>query len=470
MADINYLPYAQRAAEIERQRRYAELLQQQAADPLQSQMVGGRVVPLSPWLGLAKVLQAGLGGYAQRKATEAEAELKKQSREEANKQIQGFIEGLGPQKVTTQTPVMQQDFGQAATPEDYQDMINNPQMGLAPKRRDISQAATPEDVQDIVNQPYEMKDVTSYKPGMNRSQALAKLLEMKSSDNPYLSDATSVLSGLMPKETSAMDLFNKLDMDKLTPESRQKVLETGDPSYAEFAPESKAPSYQRQTKEWSDKAGNKYKQDYAWNSATASMEPVGKAYLADVYHAPGTSKDDDTKAGATLRAEFNNNPVVRNHATVSASYENILNNEETGAGDMSLIYSYMKMLDQGTGVKEGEYANAENAGGIPEYIRNLYNKAKDGQKLQPSQRQQFISQAGKIYQTSKGQVDVIRTGIEQIGKDTGVNPRLYTLPEPKRRSKGTEELPPGFVVEPPASQSTFGSPQSSTKFHNVPIS
>lgn len=454
------LPYAQRAAEIERQRKYAELLQQQAAEPLQSQMVGNRVVPISPWLGLAKMLQAGIGGYYAGKAGKAEAELDTQQRKEAKEQIESYFKGLGPQKVTSQTPVMEQDFGQAATPEDYQNMMNDPNLGLAPKRRDVSQAATPEDVQDIVNQPYEMKDVTSYTPGMSRTQALAKLLEMKAGGNKYLSDATSVLAGALPKAAEEEEYGTPFESGG----QMYTMSKSGNVKALDLAAPTKESTYQRTTKEWSDKAGNKYKQDFAFNPTTKSMEPIGEAYLADVYHAPGTSKDDDTKAGATLRSEYNNHPVIKQHAIVSSAYENILNNQETGAGDMALIFQYMKMLDPNSAVREGEYATAENSGSIPQSVRNYYNRAISGERLQPEQRNAFINQAKDIYQTSAQQAATIRQGIEQIGKDTGVNPRLYPLPEPKRRSRGTEELPAGFVPDTTPSQSTFGASQGSSMF------
>ena len=35
------------------------------------------------------------------------------------------------------------------------------------------------------------------------------------------------------------------------------------------------------------------------------------------------------------------------------------------AGDMALIFSYMKMLDPNSTVREGEYATAQDAGSIP---------------------------------------------------------------------------------------------------------
>lgn len=56
-------PYEQQIEELKRRQQMAELLQQQALQPLESQVApGGMVVPTSPVLGLTKMLQAYMGG------------------------------------------------------------------------------------------------------------------------------------------------------------------------------------------------------------------------------------------------------------------------------------------------------------------------------------------------------------------------------------------------------------------------
>ena len=51
-------PYANELLDIERRRKLADLLQQQAAQPLEAnQMAGGYVVPISPLTGLTKLAQ-----------------------------------------------------------------------------------------------------------------------------------------------------------------------------------------------------------------------------------------------------------------------------------------------------------------------------------------------------------------------------------------------------------------------------
>jgi len=69
----------------------------------------------------------------------------------------------------------------------------------------------------------------------------------------------------------------------------------------------------------------------------------------------------------------------------------------TAAGDLSTIFAYMKMLDPGSTVREGEYANAQNAGSIGTAVRNIYNQVIDGTRLTPEQRDQFLESADSIY-------------------------------------------------------------------------
>ena len=76
----------------------------------------------------------------------------------------------------------------------------------------------------------------------------------------------------------------------------------------------------------------------------------------------------------------------------------------TGPGDISLIYSFMRINDPGSTVREGEFATAENAGGVPAKIRNLYNKVKDGQRLDIATRNDFMRTAHQIYRARLPQV------------------------------------------------------------------
>lgn len=76
------------------------------------------------------------------------------------------------------------------------------------------------------------------------------------------------------------------------------------------------------------------------------------------------------------------------------------------AGDLALIFNYMKMLDPGSTVREGEFANAQNAGSVPQQIQAQYNKVISGQRLAASQRTDFVSRAETLFNSAKKQQDV----------------------------------------------------------------
>lgn len=67
------------------------------------------------------------------------------------------------------------------------------------------------------------------------------------------------------------------------------------------------------------------------------------------------------------------------------------------AGDMGLVYGYMKMLDPTSAVREAEYATAENARGVPASIRNIWNRLQNGQRLDEDQRKDFSQRAEKYF-------------------------------------------------------------------------
>lgn len=73
----------------------------------------------------------------------------------------------------------------------------------------------------------------------------------------------------------------------------------------------------------------------------------------------------------------------------------------TGISDTALIFSYMKLLDPGSVVREGEFATVANAGSIPQNILNAYNKAMSGEKLPDGIRKDILATSGSLYQKNQ---------------------------------------------------------------------
>lgn len=74
---VGYDPYQQELLEIERRRRIAQAMQMQSMEPIPTgnRMAGRFVTRISPWEGVAKLVQGALGGYGQMRAGEAERKL-----------------------------------------------------------------------------------------------------------------------------------------------------------------------------------------------------------------------------------------------------------------------------------------------------------------------------------------------------------------------------------------------------------
>lgn len=88
-------PYAQDYAELARQQKMAEMLSQQAAEPLgDTEMVGGWAIPQSPLHGLNKVAQSALAAFGQYKTGEREKMLAEKIREGGKKDATDFISAL----------------------------------------------------------------------------------------------------------------------------------------------------------------------------------------------------------------------------------------------------------------------------------------------------------------------------------------------------------------------------------------
>ena len=96
-----------------------------------------------------------------------------------------------------------------------------------------------------------------------------------------------------------------------------------------------------------------------------------------------------------LRKEFTALPEIKDFKEVKASYDKVkaAGTNPSAAGDISLIFNYMKILDPGSVVREGEFATAQNAGGVSDVLKNQYNRLIDGQRLNEKQRNDFLNQA-----------------------------------------------------------------------------
>lgn len=157
--------------------------------------------------------------------------------------------------------------------------------------------------------------------------------------------------------------------------------------------------------------------------------------------------DKRPEAEAKLRKEYNDN--TKGFTEVRAAYDRVQASQDNAVGDLSLIFGYMKMLDPGSVVREGEFATAQNAAGVPDRVLNLYNRVLSGQRLNADQRASFKNQAGQLYNAAQKQEQVVRDGITRIGTAMGLNPQNIFYEAAVPAGPAATGVPIPTVMQPP---------------------
>lgn len=139
--------------------------------------------------------------------------------------------------------------------------------------------------------------------------------------------------------------------------------------------------------------------------------------------------DKRPEVESKFRTEYNIQTKL--YQEVKSAYGRLLASEDTAVGDLSLIFGYMKMLDPGSVVREGEFATAQNAAGVGERIMNVYNRVVNGERLSASQRNSFKGQAKGLYNSALEGEKTVRSGLERIATGYGLNTNniFYTAAE-----------------------------------------
>ncbi len=124
----------------------------------------------------------------------------------------------------------------------------------------------------------------------------------------------------------------------------------------------------------------------------------------------------------------------------------------TPAGDISMIYAYMKMLDPGSVVRESEFSIAQNARPLLDRMGLSWDSVKSawqGQKLQPEVRRDFLNQASSLYKQQLGQYEDTKKQYGGLAQRFGFDPALV-LTDQTGGLQPDEQAPPPGDAPPPA--------------------
>lgn len=139
-------------------------------------------------------------------------------------------------------------------------------------------------------------------------------------------------------------------------------------------------------------------QNNEWDRRFAAQRGAAAEDLAQKAASQPPEPAFDAKRGDSFRKERYGR-IKEFKEQVEPSYARVVASAEdpSAAGDLALIFNYMKILDPGSTVREGEFATAQNAGGVDDRVRSLFNNLQQGQRLSTEQRADFLDRAGRLY-------------------------------------------------------------------------
>lgn len=196
-----------------------------------------------------------------------------------------------------------------------------------------------------------------------------------------------------------------------------------------------------------------------------------------------------------LRKEYRALPVVKDFATVQQGWDRIQSAAEdpSPAGDLGLIFSFMKVMDPGSVVRESEFATAENAAKwlqeagesgveVPRPVAAAIRRMQTGQRLSEEQRADFVNQAAGFYNRHAERVNAEVAEYQRLADEYGLEPdriakavEIYQVsPETAAQievevSKGAEFQGPHPVIgdSPPATPEGFTDAEWQSAWSNM---
>ena len=139
-----------------------------------------------------------------------------------------------------------------------------------------------------------------------------------------------------------------------------------------------------------------------------------------------------------LRKEFSK--ASGDFIKVRDAHTRILKSAEnpSPAGDLALVFNFMKVLDPGSTVREGEFQTAasakaaigeaeERGDNVPNFVKTAINRLTKGTILLPAQRKDFLSRSDALFNgqlSNQTELENIFTGISERN---GLNPANTVL-------------------------------------------
>jgi hypothetical protein len=146
----------------------------------------------------------------------------------------------------------------------------------------------------------------------------------------------------------------------------------------------------------------------------------------------------------SLGKSFRSEPIYKDFNDMKSAFSQVVSSFKQGTpiGDVAGATKIMKLLDPGSVVRESELAIAMQAGGRLDRLQNYFNMWASGEKLTPTQRDDFQALANELYAAAGQAYNQKRAEYENFGRSYGFKNLDTAL--------GVPATLPSVVRKPPA--------------------
>ncbi len=172
---------------------------------------------------------------------------------------------------------------------------------------------------------------------------------------------------------------------------------------------------------------------------TEQMGAITDEINAKKVQASATRLKASQDQGNTLRTEYLNGS--KEYRVVRDAFGQTSNGfaAKTPAGDMSALYSMIKLYDPTANVNQGSLATVGAVKGAPKSLLDMYNAVVDGKQLNDAQRTDLMNQAKTIYDTHSAGQDKLDQQYIDLANKSGVDPTTVVIDQSPTKSPYSPE-------------------------------
>jgi hypothetical protein len=184
-----------------------------------------------------------------------------------------------------------------------------------------------------------------------------------------------------------------------------------------------------------------------------TTQPVSQATQAPIIKKVAQSKQDIFKQEQDTRKDYLATPEVKAFNEMKSAYGQITAglNAVSAAGDLTAATKFMKLLDPGSVVRESELYIAMDATGVIDKATNYYSRLSRGEKLTPSQREDFRNIATQLYKAAENTKLNYDKQYEDIARSNNLDPSKiivnYNKKQPSTQIRNKADILKSYGVE-----------------------